>query len=58
MRLLVKRAFSLLELIIGMAVLTAFLAMTYFTLAQGVRYVRLSTTLQTKIPGQPAVSGV
>ncbi len=40
MRLLVKRAFSLLELIIGMAVLTAFLAMTYFTLAQGVRYVK------------------
>lgn len=40
MRLLVKRAFSLMELMIGMAVLTAFLAMTYFTLAQGIRYVK------------------
>lgn len=40
MRLLVRRAFSLLELVLGMAVLMAFLAMTYFTLAQGVRYVK------------------
>lgn len=40
MRLLVKRAFSLLELMVGMAVLVSFLSMTYFTLAQGVRYVK------------------
>ncbi|ODT64291.1 hypothetical protein ABS71_13405 [bacterium SCN 62-11] len=35
-----RRAFSLLELVLGMAVLMAFLTVTYFTLAQGVRYVR------------------
>lgn len=40
MRLLVRRAFSLMELMIGMSMLSAFLAITYFTLAQGVRYVK------------------
>lgn len=40
MRLLVRRAFSLMELMLGMSVLSAFLVMTYFTLAQGIRYVK------------------
>lgn len=44
MRLLVRRAFSLLELMVGMSIVLLFLAVSYFTLAQGVRYVKETDT--------------
>lgn len=44
MRLLVKRGFNILELVVGMSVLLAFLTMSYLTLAQGVRFVKETDT--------------
>jgi len=44
MRILVRRGFSILELMVGMSIVLLFLSISYFTLAQGVRYVRETDT--------------